>query len=181
MKNIVIKTKVCFKCNEDKVLTSFYKHSGNKDGHLNKCKECTKLDSRNAHEEKSKDIEWVKKERVRGRDKYHRLGYKDKQKEWDKDKPWKKESTYKRLSKIFKTDKGTELHHWNYNKSSLIDVFAMDIKQHRQGHKYLELDIDKKMFRDLQGNLLDTKEKHFKYLQDLGIRFISYQPTLFRL
>lgn len=37
--------KACKICGVEKPLIDFYKHSGMKDGHLNKCKDCTKSES----------------------------------------------------------------------------------------------------------------------------------------
>lgn len=37
--------KICFKCNKEKSLLEYYRHSQMKDCHLNKCKDCSKEDT----------------------------------------------------------------------------------------------------------------------------------------
>jgi hypothetical protein len=65
--------KKCFKCGITKELNDFYKHKMMSDGHLGKCKSCTKKDTKLRFDEKIKDPEWAEKEQTRHRLKYHRL------------------------------------------------------------------------------------------------------------
>lgn len=49
-----LKQKKCMKCGELKPLSAFYEHPQMKDGHLNKCKECTKKDVSNNYRKNKK-------------------------------------------------------------------------------------------------------------------------------
>jgi hypothetical protein len=61
--------KTCFKCNRELPLTEYYRHPEMSDGHLNKCKACTKRDTAENAARKSLDVQWVLSERRRHRDK----------------------------------------------------------------------------------------------------------------
>ena len=152
-------TKVCFKCGNEKSLSEFYRHPQMSDGHLNKCKECTKNDAKMDYKVNSQNPEYVEKERERGREKYRRLGYGNKYKD--------SHPETKLVARNFKRTNIIpplhELHHWNYK--FLYDVFILPRKAHKLIHKGLRYDSESKMFVKIEtGELLDTREKHREYI-----------------
>jgi len=173
MENFILE-KVCFKCGVNKQITDYYKHPQMGDGHLNKCKTCTKLDTKKRTEILTSTPDGLEKERLRHRDKYVRLNYREKQKVWDEKRPWKKEAILKGLSKKLKVEKGFECHHWSYNSEHFEDVFILEIKQHRQAHIHLIFDFEFKKFRTLEGVLLSTKTEHMNYLMSKNIQIKQY-------
>lgn len=165
--------KKCFKCNEILPLSEYYKHKQMGDGHLNKCKSCTRSDVNKREKELRKDAKWIEGERKRGRNKYHRLGYKDlhkptpqnKKKAIDKYKNrYPEKISAARYSQRI-APKGMESHHWSYNKEHWKDVIVLHPKDHYKAHIYIVYDQERFMFRRSDNNeLLDTKEKHLKYI-----------------
>jgi hypothetical protein len=61
--------KKCFRCSELKDIGDFYTHPKMADGHLNKCKTCSKKDTADRIKIKSFDLDWVLKEKLRCRTK----------------------------------------------------------------------------------------------------------------
>lgn len=64
--------KTCFKCGIPQPLSCYYKHAMCRDGHLNKCKECTKQDAADRLAINKLNPVWVDAERERGRIKQRR-------------------------------------------------------------------------------------------------------------
>lgn len=167
--------KICFKCGNEKELTSFYKHAQMGDGHLNKCKDCTKSDSKARQEEKMKDPEWAESEKNRHREKYHRLEYKDKHKPTYEMKKkamdkYKKKYPEKVLARwamkgLKSSVKGNELHHWSYRPEHSRDIIELSVKNHNTIHRFIKYDQELMMYRTHWGMLLDTRIQSLLYYE----------------
>ena len=165
--------KKCFKCGRLRSLSDFYKHSGMADGHLNKCKDCAKKDVKKQYRINIQNFSWHEKEKARGREKYKRLNYKDIYKiptnvkreimERYKEK-YPEKLLAKNASQHINNPAGKEKHHWSYNFEHYKDVLFLTTINHNIIHRYMIYDQERMMYRTLSGLLLDTKEEHFKYI-----------------
>jgi len=140
------------------------------DGHLNKCKDCTKKDSDKREKELRKNPNWVEKEKTRAREKYYRLGYKEihkpsfenkkeTMKRYNEKYPEKRKA--KNINKQKATTEGNELHHWSYSFENATSVIELTTRQHSKAHRFIYYDQERMMYRRIDNNeLLDSKEKH---------------------
>tara|TARA_R110002110_G_scaffold397849_1_gene613214 strand:- start:72 stop:611 length:540 start_codon:yes stop_codon:yes gene_type:complete len=164
-----MKSKECFKCNETKDLTEFYKHSKTRDGRVGKCKSCNKSDVKDYLALMSKNPDWVIKERERGRLKYHRLGYVNKKRSaaaqkismngYRKKYPEKYKAKNK-SQRIKRKNPSNHNHHWSYNEEHWMDVIELSVKDHNTIHRYMKYDQEFFMYRTVEGLLLDTRLQH---------------------
>ncbi len=171
--------KVCFKCKIEKDLDNFYVHKQMADGHLNKCKDCTRSDSKKIYNTNKLDESWVEKERDRTRLRHHRLNYGSKYKPSKeskkiitqnyKSKYPEKVKCKSIMGKKLKAKIGNHLHHWSYNEIHATDVIELSIEDHYTAHRFIIYDQERMMYRTTSGVLLDSKEFHIEYLKNLGI------------
>lgn len=162
--------KICKECKIEKPLTEYY---GN--GSATECKDCAKKRVKLRTEELKKNPEWVEKEKIRAREKYYRLGYREKHKPSLIDKKRinqlhkqnfpEKFKARNASQRIQKSKKENHLHHWSYNQSHWKEVFELSNSEHSKAHRYMIYDQEFMMYRRTDTmELLDTREKHQDYI-----------------
>lgn len=168
--------KTCFVCNLEKPLDNFYKHPKMPDGHLNKCKECTKLQARENFSKKMEDPLFVQKERIRNklRDKRERKTNvrrgirKDKHQVYlEQKEKFPEKYLVRNMMKHYPKKSTHHLHHWSYNIEHFDSCIELTIADHGKAHKYIIYDQERYMYRRIDTmELLDSKESHEKYIKN---------------
>jgi len=142
------KEKTCFKCGDLKPISDYYKHKGMSDGHLNKCKLCTRKDSQDRLAINKQNPEWVAKEMLRVRNKQAELA----------ETPIGRIKLQARNAARFTTSTEEAKHHWSYKPEHHKDIIGMTVKDHYKIHRYIKFDEFHLQFRTLRGILMDTKD-----------------------
>lgn len=166
--------KRCFKCGVVKPLSEFYKHSQMADGHLNKCKECTKKDVRSDYGRKSQDESWLEKERARGREKFHRLGYRYANFKKTKEMCPATANINRKMKQLGLYVKGKEAHHWNYNFPR--SIILLSRKAHHRIHTMLTVNYEDKYCYTLDGQRIETEEQAKSIFGDILAKFGINEP-----
>jgi hypothetical protein len=141
------------------------------DGHLNKCKECTKKDSREHFNKKIQDPSFRESEKKRGREKYHRLYHGVyKTQKTTRSKYFNEYPEIKRAHQAVgsvRVGDGNHKHHWSYLTEHFKDVFVLKAADHYTLHRHILYDPDEKKFRTLDGILLGSREEHEDFMNSV--------------
>ncbi len=171
-------SKKCFRCGEIKLLGEFYKLKKMRDGYLNKCKQCSKDDSRKRYYDIKSDPIKSFKERSRQaqKEKKRRIsGVAIKSVAITKPSQIKQNACAAAWSHIKAVEEGFERHHWSYNKDHWIDVFIMSTRDHNIIHRYMRYDVNSLMYRRLDGTLIDSRDSASTYYEYvLGLNYGEY-------
>ena len=154
-------TKTCFKCLSERPLEAFYKHSMMADGHLNKCKECTKMDVAKRAIEKLEYVRAYDKmrasqpHRVAARAAYRKTqafaqSHKASAERWSKRHPERRKASrivsnavrdgnLEKLPCICCGNEKVEGHHPDYSRP--LDVVWLCVKHHKEVHAMIKLDF----------------------------------------
>ncbi len=139
------RSKECFKCKIVKPLDEFYKHNMMADGHLNKCKECTKNDVSKHREENIERIRQYDRDRAKLP---HRIELKKEiVRRWNKKHPDRRNAQQKLRHAVqsglvkkhpcWVCGEKAEAHHPDY--SSPLDVVWLCTVHHKQTHALVKL------------------------------------------
>ena len=159
--------KICFKCGVEKPLFQYYKHPRMADGHLNKCKECTKRDVKEHREDNIEKIRnydrnrWnsedrtkrscERRKRLRSEDDTYRKKLAERGRMWVIKNPMKRSAQHAannalRDGKIERKyscehcgvgDKPLQKHHWSYLEEHWLDVVWLCTRCHGVEHRRL--------------------------------------------
>ena len=140
-------SKICFKCQQEKPVSEFYKHPYMGDGYLGKCKECTKKD---VTENREKNIDRVREyDRERAKNPERRKAATEISAKWRKEDS-RRQKCHNAVTRAVRSgvierkpcsvcgELKSYAHHESYDKP--LDVVWYCQPHHKQRHKQMVID-----------------------------------------
>lgn len=182
--------KTCIICGISKELSEFYKHPAMSDGHVNKCKTCCKAQSITRYQIKMGDPDFVQKERSRcfAKNRKRRTSKKPILPRAPKHQgeAWRRHFAKfpekyhaAQLAQSVKVlFPGNHKHHWSYREEHARDIIELTPADHKKAHYHIYYDQEHFAFRTVEGDLLNSKNKHIDFIMSLGCIIYNKQPIL---
>ena len=169
--------KTCNICKAQKAKEEYYKHPKTADGFAGKCKSCTKEFSINSYQRRMQNPEFALAERIRSREKSKRrirvAPPEEKRREWQQGYVERYPEKYaaRTMATTLPHAKGFHNHHWSYQEQHFKDVIPLSAQEHKFLHRYLVYDAERKQYRRCtDGILLDTREAHEAFIQEIKVQ-----------
>jgi len=158
--------KKCVKCGEIKEFDKFYSHPLSKDGYAPVCINCSREYALNRYNRLKNDPDFRKTMRERKRIRTEKNGYEkyysnEKRKEVNREQYKKfpeKRKAYMATHNLLRKE-GCDLHYKDY--------IELSKKDHKKAHRFIIYDQERMMYRSLSGELLDNKDRHLVYIEEM--------------
>ena len=168
-------TQVCKDCGKELPLDNFYRHSGANSVYRKECKACALIKMKQRIARLKLDPVWVEKrkkmyrERARGRTALRKGNTFEQRRRYrlNHNRLFPEQHSIRTFCKRLPKIPGMHNHHWSYREEHCRDIIRLPTLQHGLVHRFTIYDQEQRMYRRMDGSLIDSREAALSYYATL--------------